>query len=168
MKNKLWTTATIMMAIVAAGAQAEDRHASHPQTIELYAMATDISMQLSTPPQPGEFAAFGRDLYRLGGSSQAPAPVGPPIGRNLVFCTMVTTTEALCNGSWFLDDRGPITGSAYLDFSVPPGTGPGAFGSALTGGSGAFTGATGAISNRPVPGTQDQVWIIRFSRGTGR
>ena len=156
MKHSVWTAVLVAMLGVAVAAHAARRSDNSTQTLELYAQTT------------GEFAAFGRDLYRLGGSSQAPAPVGPPIGRNLVFCTMVTMTEALCNGSWFLDDRGPITGSAYLDFSLPPGTGPGAFGSALTGGSGAFTGATGAISNRPVPGTQDQVWIIRFSRGTGR
>jgi len=150
----------VLVTLVPGIAAARTGHRKNPgqgTTLELYAQTTDAAINLSNPPQPGEMAAFGRDLFLLGGTPEAPEPVGDPIGRNLVLCTLVTMTEASCDGQWFLDEIGLISGSSYLDLTSPPGSG---FAAALIGGSGAFKGANGTIRNLPVPGTEDQVWIV--------
>ena len=143
--------------LVTTAVQANDNPGTG-ETIELYALTTDLSATLSSPPQPGEFAAFGRDLYMLGGTPAVPIPVGSPIGRNLIFCIVVTSSEAICHGQWSLDGRGIVSGSTYLDLTMPPGVE-----APLTGGSGEFAGAAGVIENRPVPGAQDQVWVLEIA-----
>lgn len=159
----------ILVTLVPVLAAARAGHRNNPgqgMTLELYAQTTDAAIHLSNPPQPGEMAAFGRDLFLLGGTPQAPEPMGGPIGRNLVLCTLVTMTEASCDGQWFLDEIGLISGTSYLDLTSPPGDG--GVGAALIGGSGSFKGANGTIRNLPVPGTEDQVWIIEVFGRSGR
>lgn len=148
---------TVVSTVLMGGAAQARDNPGNGVSLELYALTTDVSIQLSSPPQPGETAIFGRDLYWLGGTVNEPEPAGDPIGRNTILCTMITTSEASCEGRWSLDDIGQITGSAYLDFTQADTDGSGA---SLTGGSGAFMGAEGVINTYPAAGGQDQVWIV--------
>ena len=140
---------------------AGDTNPGQGSTLELYAQTTDFYAELTMPFQPGQRAIYGRDLYALGGTEQAPQPIGEKLGRQALICTVISPTEASCQSTWLLYELGQITGSAFLDFAAPPD----AFepGAPLTGGSGEFSGAAGVIFNQGVAGTSDQVWYIDIS-----
>jgi len=159
MKRETLTAVILGWLVAGGGAGLAQGNPGRGDGLELYALTTDVSIQLSSPPQPGEMAIFGRDLYRLDDASADPMPAGDPIGRNTIICTIVTVTEASCEGRWLLDGLGLVTGSAYLDLSLANSDGTGA---SLTGGSGFFHGASGTIQTYSVPESEDQVWIVEF------
>lgn len=152
------TVFAVVPAIVATGVGAQDKR-EQVMTLKLYAKATEVSDQVSDPPEPGERFLVGRDLFELGGSPDAPEPIGDSIGRNLVVCTVVTATEATCDGHWTLDERGTISATAYNSLLVS------GDGGAVVGGTGEFAGARGEVKNVPVPGKgdRDQVWTIELT-----
>lgn len=151
---------TLALCMQVAQAAPAHKNPGQGQTLEFYALTTGVSVNLSNPPQPGEMAIFARDLYELGGSYEAPVPVGDPIGRNVVLCTIAIFPEAICEGRYVLYGRGLMTGSAYLNLVVGDIGFPRA---SLTGGSGEFAGVQGAVTTFSVGNTEDQVWIIEIS-----
>ncbi len=144
------TLALFLLTSSARSAEGSEGNPGHGMTPTLNSLTTEVTLELSNPPQPGERALCGRDLYLLGGTLDAPTPLEEPLGPNTNVCTLVTATEASCEGRWSLDGIGLITGAAYLDFTLPE---PDGLGASLTGGAGAFAWAEGVIHTIPVPDT---------------
>lgn len=164
---KRYVVAAVLMATCMLVGSVAEAKANRGQgvTLEFYALTTHATFELTDPPQPGQRAIFARDLYMLGGTPENPQPVGDPVGRNSIICTLVSMIEASCEGRWDLDGLGVISGVAFLDRSLSEAERPAA---PLTGGTGIFIGARGEIRTFSVPDSEDQVWIIEILGRSGR
>lgn len=131
-------------------------------SMDVYSRGTQLTNDLSQPPKPGQGTLAGADLFLLGGSSDHPAPEGPAIGSRFGVCTVVTDSQALCDGMIDLDGRGTI--SVQLEVLIPGGN----QGIAITGGTGEFAGAAGTVTESMVPGhPDDRVLEIRITGYVG-
>jgi hypothetical protein len=113
------------------------------------------------------------DLFVLGGTPDAPAPVGDVVGRNDIECTFVEVDDALssarllCQGVIEKQGLGTLSWQAVLAFSEATSGEP--FQVAITGGTGAFANAGGEIIVHEVPSMvneefADTVYEIRVLR----
>ena len=151
------------------------------ETIWLYAdanEAADTYLPVSgeppseeTPPSVGDRNISRDDLYVLGGTPDAPAPVGDLVGRNDIDCTFVEvdatvfSARLLCPGVIEKFALGTITWQATIVFSEETSGQP--FQVAITGGTGAFANAGGEIIVHEVPSEDeltDSVYEIRLLR----
>jgi hypothetical protein len=106
-------------------------------------------------PKVGDEFLFTDTLYQLGGTPEAPVPVGDPIGVNSVRCLVSQVFEAeedaasICNGLMTLDGRGDIAFQVRFRFSEL--ADPGFLHAAITGGTGDFYDAGGQFEVREFP-----------------
>jgi len=146
----------VLLFAACQGAQ-ESGESNVDLTLDLYLAGTDLTMNVTRPPIPGQKNMVAGDLHLIGGTGQAPEPDGEPIGRFFGQCTVVTQRESACTGLVTLDGRGTIT----LQVGVVGGVNQGI---ALTGGTGEFNGARGSGSEPSVPGhPEDRLLHLTFS-----
>jgi hypothetical protein len=106
-------------------------------------------------PVLGDEFFFTDILYELGGTPEAPAPVGDPIGTNSVRCMVSQVFEdeedaaSMCTGAMTLDGRGDLTFQVRFRFSEFDN--PGFLEAAITGGTGDFYDAGGQFEVREFP-----------------
>ena len=106
-------------------------------------------------PVVGDEFVFTDIVYELGGTPEAPAPVGDPVGVNSVRCMIVQVFEAeedassACTGVLSLDGRGDLT--FQLRFNFSDFEDPGFIQVAITGGTGDFYDAGGQLEVREFP-----------------
>ena len=120
-----------------------------PQTISLLEIDTSFaptggySFASQSPPRPGQGFAFGGTVYKWAGTKR-----GAPFGHLAAMCTVVTDTEALCNGVIFLP-RGNL--ELLTPTNINNNNGPSNI--AVVGGTGAYVGAQGYMHSTPIGGT---------------
>ena len=137
----------VAVLLTAAGCQMSQPAGESTTELELdfYLAGTDVQMDMTSPPEPGQSNFLGGDIYLLDDSTGAPRPDGEPIGRFLGQCTVITARERTCTGLVTLDGRGTIS----VQVAVAEGVNQGI---ALTGGTGEFHGARGSGTEPSVPG----------------
>lgn len=124
------------IVLMAVGSAVGKDNAGQGMSLDLYLRNT--SFVGGPPAAPGDRNQIGFELYRLGGTEQAPEPAGDPIGHAAGECVMLTVDGGLCVAIYHLDGRGTIaTQFEYLFATGIPGV-------AVTGGTDEFAGASGA------------------------
>ena len=143
----------LMTSCTRAGAGEEERHSS----LDLYLAGTDLTMNATLPPEPGQQNLLGGDIYTLGGTEQAPERAGQPIGRFVGVCTVVTRQERACTGFILLDGRGTLAVQVGVVRGINQGI-------AITGGTGEFGGIRGSGVEPAVPGhPEDRLLLLEYS-----
>jgi hypothetical protein len=136
-------------AVVAVASSTDNP--GHGTTVSFYAQATRT---VTAPPPVGEWDSVAWDLYELGGTDQAPSPVGEPIGRAAGACFRLTEVDGSCIGWYDLAGRGMLT--VALRVGADP--------VVVTGGTGEFVGAGGILNEPRVPGTaNDRVVTVQLT-----
>ena len=98
-------------------------------------------MDPNDPPPTGTQLFISEVLYETEDGETR----GEEVGRSHIQCTaQVVEFTFLCDGAFVLDTGSQLLASAHLDFSTEEG--PETFDIAVTGGTGDFFGATGAVS----------------------
>ena len=141
----------LLVACVLAGALTSVGASSasvKPQTINLLELDTSFAplggynFRSQAPPGPGQGFAFGGTVFKWAGAKR-----GAAFGHLAAMCTVVTATEALCNGVIFLP-AGKLELLAATNINNE-----GADDIPIVGGTGAYVGAQGYMRSTPIGGS---------------